>query len=353
MSVDHDVDLVVVGGGPVGLATAIEAAMAGLATLVVDPRDAPTDKACGEGLMPGAVAAMARLGVRLDPVTQARPFLGIRYLSPGHVVTASFRDGPGLGVRRTELSRALADRAGEVGVQRLHERAGAPVQDATGVQVAGVRARWCVAADGLHSPTRRHLGLDRAARAPGGRRARPRFGLRRHYRLAPWSRHVDVLWSRDVEAYVTPVAADLVGVAVLTDRTGDLDHHLAAFPGLLARLDGAPHASATRGAGPLRQSARSRTAGRVLLVGDAAGYVDALTGEGIAVGLACAREAVACVVADDAHDYDRRWSRASRDYRLLTEGLLAATSVPVLRRALVPAAQRLPRLFGAVVDRLA
>lgn len=353
MSQVHDVDLVVVGAGPVGLATAIEAATAGLATLVVDPRDSPTDKACGEGLMPGAVLALARLGVRLDPVTQAHPFLGIRYLSPGHMVTASFRAGPGLGVRRTELSRALDARAGEVGVQRLHERAGTPVQDGTGVRVAGVRARWCIAADGLHSPIRRQLGLDRPARSARGGRPRARFGLRRHYRVAPWSSHVDVLWSRDVEAYVTPVAPDLVGVAVLTDRTGDLDHHLAGFPGLLARLDGVPYASATKGAGPLRQSARSRTAGRVLLVGDAAGYVDALTGEGIAVGLACAREAVACVVADDAHDYDRRWSRASRDYRVLTEGLLAATSVPVLRRALVPAAQRLPRVFGAVVDRLA
>lgn len=343
-----DVELVVVGAGPVGLATAIDAATAGLSVAVVDPREAPTDKACGEGLMPGAVASLARLGVHLRPGVDAHPFLGIRYLSPGHAVTADFRAGPGLGVRRTALSAALDARAREVGVQRVRARAGVPVQDGDGVEVAGLRARWCVAADGLHSPTRRGLGLDR----PSGR-GPARFGLRRHYRIAPWSDHVDVLWAREAEAYVTPVAPDTVGVAVLSHVDGDLDSHLARFPGLRDRLDGVPHASADRGAGPLRQQARSRADGRVLLVGDAAGYVDALTGEGIAVGLACAREAVACVLADDAGDYDRRWVRASRSYRVLTGGLLGATRVPALRRALVPAAQRLPRVFGAVVDRLA
>ncbi|MFC3688647.1 NAD(P)/FAD-dependent oxidoreductase [Aquipuribacter hungaricus] len=352
----HDADLVVVGGGPVGLATAVGAAQQGLSVVVLDPREGPADKACGEGLMPGARASLERLGVRLRPGPDAHEMVGIRYLSPGHVAEARFRAGPGLGVRRTVLSAALQARAEEVGVVRERVRAGTPVDDGDGVLVGGLRARWCVAADGLHSPTRRALGLDvPPPRRPAGG-ARPdgrRFGLRRHYRTAPWGSHVDVLWSRDAEAYVTPVAPDVVGVAVLTSADGDLDSHLARFPGLAARLAGVPHASTTRGAGPLRQVARRRVAGRVLLVGDAAGYVDALTGEGIAVGLACAREAVACVVADDASSYERRWHAASRRYRLLTEGLLAASSVPVLRRGLVPAAERLPRLFGAVVDRLA
>lgn len=350
MSARPDADLVVLGAGPVGLAVAVQAATEGLSVVVVDPREGPTDKACGEGLMPGAVLALQRLGVTLCPGDDAMPFHGIRYLSPGHVATADFRHGPGLGVRRTVLSGALSQRAEQVGVRRVRARAGAPVPDSDGVTVAGLRARWCVAADGLHSPTRRALGLDAPTRARG---ERARFGLRRHYRTAPWSERVDVLWGRDAEAYVTPVAPDVVGVAVLSARLGDLDAQLRAFPGLVARLAGAPHASTTRGAGPLRQDATRVSHGRVLLVGDAAGYVDALTGEGIAVGLATAREAVACVLADDAADYDRRWRRASRDYRVLTGGLLRATAVPAVRRALVPTAGRLPGVFGAVVDRLA
>jgi 2-polyprenyl-6-methoxyphenol hydroxylase-like FAD-dependent oxidoreductase len=56
-------DLVVVGGGPVGLGTAVTAAQAGLDVTVFDPRGAPVDKACGEGLMPSAVEALARIGV--------------------------------------------------------------------------------------------------------------------------------------------------------------------------------------------------------------------------------------------------------------------------------------------------
>ncbi|WP_380166752.1 NAD(P)/FAD-dependent oxidoreductase [Jannaschia sp. R86511] len=350
----HDADLVVLGAGPVGLAVAVEAATAGLSVVVADPRSGPTDKACGEGLMPGARRALARLGVEPAPGADAMAFRGIRYLSPGHVVSADFRAGPGLGVRRTALSQALGARAAAVGVRRVAVRAGPPRQDRDGVDVAGLRARWCVAADGLHSPTRRALGLDAPRPAAGAARdPRARFGLRRHYLTAPWSEHVDVLWARDAEAYVTPVAPDVVGVAVLTCRPGDLDRQLAAFPGLQARLAGVPHASATRGAGPLRQRAVRVRAGRVLLAGDAAGYVDALTGEGITVGLATARLAVACVLADDARDYDRRWRAVSRDYRVLTEGLLLASSSPVLRRALVPAAERLPWAFRAAVDRLA
>ena len=89
-------------------------------------------------------------------------------------------------------------------------------------------------------------------------------------------------WAGDTEAYVTPVAEDCVGVAVLTSRQGRFGDHLTAFPALAARLGGAAHGQ-ERAAGPLRQRVKSRTVGRVMLVGDAAGYVDALTGEGLGI----------------------------------------------------------------------
>ncbi|URN14562.1 NAD(P)/FAD-dependent oxidoreductase, partial [Streptomyces sudanensis] len=75
-------------------------------------------------------------------------------------------------------------------------------------------------------------------------------------------------------------------IAILTTGRGPYDDHLAAFPALRKRLAGAQATGPVRGAGPLHQRSAARTAGRTLLVGDAAGYIDALTGEGIALALA-------------------------------------------------------------------
>jgi flavin-dependent dehydrogenase len=91
----------------------------------------------------------------------------------------------------------------------------------------------------------------------------------------------------------------------------------------------------------------------VLLVGDAAGYVDALTGEGIALGLAQARVAVAGIVAGRPETYDAQARRLGRRHELLTHALLRATAQPALRRRLVPAAQRLPWVFATAVNQLA
>lgn len=90
----------------------------------------------------------------------------------------------------------------------------------------------------------------------------------------------------------------------------------------------------------------------MLLVGDASGYVDAITGEGIRVGLAEAHAAIECVAADAPAAYERAWTKASRDFRVLTAGLVAAAESP-LRGAIVPTAVAFPRVFGAVVERLA
>jgi flavin-dependent dehydrogenase len=346
------VDLLVVGGGPVGLATALYAVRRGLTVEVLEPRSGPVDKACGEGLMPGGLAALAGLGVH----PKGHSFNGIRYLSPHASAVADFTQGPGLGVRRTELHSRLATAAAEAGVPVQHLSATGLHQHDDGVDVATrrsggadgpvLRARHVVAADGLHSWTRRHLGLDRPPSGPG------RYGLRQHFAIAPWSSRVDVLWAADAEAYVTPVADDLVGVAVLSRERRSFAQHLAHFPPLAERLAGAEPASGVQGAGPLRQRSRHRVAGRVLLVGDASGYVDALTGEGISLGLAQARAAVAAVAADRPGDYERGWLAATWRCSALTHGLLAATRPQVTRRALVPLAARAPWVFSAAVNEL-
>lgn len=334
--------MLVAGGGPVGLVAAIEARLAGLTALVVEPRTGSVDKACGEGLMPQAVAALDRLGV--DP--PGRPLAGIAYVRDDLRAEHRFAGPPGRGVRRTTLHAALADRAADLGVARLRGRVTDLRQDADGVEAAGVRARWLLGCDGLHSTVRRLAGLE----APAARGRARRFGVRRHYRVPPWTDLVEVHWGRRAEAYVTPVEPGLVGVALLGPSPIDVDAELAGMPVLAARLSGAPVAAADRGAGPLRQRTRARTAGRVLLVGDASGYVDALTGEGLRLGFAQARAAVAH--RDDPAGYERAWTAATRDYRLLTSTLVAAATSP-LRGALVPAAVRLPPVFAGAVERLA
>ncbi|MGV9225553.1 NAD(P)/FAD-dependent oxidoreductase [Streptomyces albogriseolus] len=337
-------DLLVVGGGPAGLATALHAARAGLDTVVAEPRPAPVDKACGEGLMPGAVRALTALGLHAP----GHPLAGIRYVQGPCRVEAPFRRGQGLGVRRTDLHTLLHRAVLDAGVPVLPLRVDGVRQEADGVTVpgAGLRARWLVAADGLHSPVRRSLGLDRPARTA------PRYGLRRHYAVPPWTSHVEVHWGPDAEAYVTPLGPRLVGVALLTSRRAPYDTQLAGFPGLAARLPPDTAVTPVRGAGPLRRRSRARVHGRVLFVGDAAGYVDALTGEGVCLALAGARALVANLRRGTPGRYDTDWARATRRYRVLTELLVRTRQQPVLAPHIVPMAARLPRLFAAAVDAL-
>jgi menaquinone-9 beta-reductase len=339
----RETQILVAGGGPVGLAAAIEARLAGLDVIVVEPRTGTIDKACGEGLMPGAVPALARLGVH----PRGFPLRGVDYRDGRRHAAHRFVAGNGLGVRRTTLHAALKARAEELGARFVADRVGSIEQDPTGVQAAGIRADWLLAADGLHSAAARELGL--ALPAPQARR---RYGQRRHYAVEPWSDLIEVHWTPVGEIYVTPTAEGMVGLALLARQGTHFDDAIATAPELAARIRGAEPASALRGAGPFRQRTRARVAGRALLLGDASGYVDALTGEGIRIGLDQARAAVAAVGAGRPEGYEQAWERATRDFRRLTGALVLLATSPV-RTAIVPVAKAAPSLFESAVERLA
>ena len=233
-------DLIVVGGGPAGLAVGAEAARRGLDALVLERRALPADKACGEGLLPAGLRALEALGAlpHLDPAGCSK-VRAIRWVQEnGSSAEARLPPPGGLGVRRLALSAALVARAREVGAEvregiavesHRREQGGVTVLISGGEEVRG---RLLVAADGLGSAIREREGLGRPARGPR------RFGLRRHYAVAPWTDAVEVHFVRGAEAYVTPTGPGRVGVAFLFEEgvAPDFNRLLARFPRLGAHL---------------------------------------------------------------------------------------------------------------------
>ena len=335
------IDVLVAGGGPVGLATALAAARQGLEVVIAEPRHMPVDKACGEGLMPAARTQLARWDIDELP---GHDLAGIRYLDEGHTVDARFRAGPGRGVRRTHLADRLREAAVAAGVRIEDVALDAPRQSADHVFVNGFRARYFVAADGVHSRIAAGLGLVRP------RRGLRRWGLRAHIEVKPWTDFVEVHIAPDAEAYVTPVGDRLIGVAIMSSRRASFPAQLRDFPALREQL-GNNEFTPVLGAGPLRHSTTRRVAGRVLLAGDAAGYVDSLTGEGLAVGFAGAAAIARALAADRPQDWENDWRRVTRTSRWLTHGLLWVATHPT-RRLLVPASAAAPAVFRTVVRAL-
>jgi flavin-dependent dehydrogenase len=334
-------DLLIIGGGPAGLATAIRARLAGLTATVIDRARPPIDKACGEGLMPDAVALLREIGV--EPC--GFPLRGIRYVDGDLVAEGHFPGSSGLGVRRTELHAALVRRAEEAGVDL---RWGVKAE---GLAAEGVRtdqgllaARWIVGADGLRSQVRRWAGLD------GKTSPLRRFGVRRHFAVAPWSDCVEVHWGPECEAYVTPVSRDEVGFAVLwSGRKAGFDSLLESFPALKEKVRGAPIASRDRGTGPLHQQVRAVIKDRVALVGDAAGYLDAITGEGLAVTLHESAALVEALRAGDLSRYAAAHRRINRLPDFMTSLVLGLERRPRLRRRALRALAAEPALFARLL----
>src|SRR5215472_13659949 len=111
-------DVLIIGGGPAGLAAAIAARRRGLTVAVVDAAIPPIDKACGEGIMPDGINAARAIGLELR-VPDAQPFCGIRFYNGDVSAGAEFPKGSGLGVKRTALHEFLMERAANAGVRML------------------------------------------------------------------------------------------------------------------------------------------------------------------------------------------------------------------------------------------
>ncbi len=360
-------DIAVAGGGPAGLAAAIACAQVGLSAVVLEKRGDDLDKACGEGLLPPALAALERLGVAsVGDLPESASFRSLRYvLEDGSFAETMLPAGGGRGVRRTVLVSLLRRRAAQLGV-RLCEGTAVEgfVTDAAGVDISAgdrsIRCRLLVGADGLRSAVRRSAGLETAPE--GGPPTQRRYGLRQHFDVAPWSSAVEVYFGPRVEAYVTPVGPRTVGVAFLWSL-GELPPRVsveslrARLPWLGERLGRALPVSRARGAGPLERRVRGRVADRVALIGDAAGYLDAITGEGLSLAfqaaLSLAEVAPRALSAGAGRrslaDYDRAYAVAFRRYVRMTRLVLALSSRPAVRGRVVGWLAGHPRAFRRMI----
>jgi menaquinone-9 beta-reductase len=358
-------DVVIIGGGPAGLATAIELGRTGTSVLVCEGMVEPGTKPCGEGLLPRAFEELCALGLSGSELSlEGRLLRGVRYISAKGVrASALFEEGAGLGLPRTTLGRLLrdlAERTPNVSIERGHARLELASSGICRVAFAGqhLTPRLVIGADGLASRTRK------AARLPARRPSPFRYGVRQHFKQEPWTDQVEVYWSPVGEAYVTPTGADELNVAFLW-QAGDrkrpggshlIAHLLPAFPELARRLQHAKPTDDARGRGPLYVQVPTPARDGLLLVGDAAGYVDAITGEGVGLAIGKAKKLASVlrpalarpggqVTLSELRPFLRAARQADRSHVQLTRLLLWLRRSPWLMERLITALAHDPELF--------
>jgi menaquinone-9 beta-reductase len=319
-------DIFVVGGGPAGLAAAIAVRLKGFDVVVADAAHPPIDKACGEGLMPDSLVALRDLGIRLDNA-DSFAFRGIRFLGDGIRTEAIFPSGRGLGLRRLRLHQTMIDRATELGVRLLWG------ESVTGFSTDGillngrsVPCSWVIGADGQCSRVRRWAGLDPV------RCESRRFGFRRHYMISPWTDYMEIYWGSGSQMYVTPVSRSEVCVVLITrDSRLRLEQVLLEFPELRARLAAAPASTPARGAVTASRRLQRVYGGRTILVGDASGSVDAITGEGLCLSFCQATALADALASGDLKAYQATHRRLERRPHLMAHLMLLLDRFPRLR----------------------
>lgn len=354
-------DVIVVGAGPAGAATAILLAERGLEVLVLDRARFPRPKLCGEYLSPEAARILDRLGVlkTLD-AAGAVPLTGMHIVAPdGTVLRAAYRAlgpwrpyrGHAMGVERRVLDAALADRLRALPVD-FREQVRVTDLVLEGDRVAGVvavdgegrtltfRAPLVVGADGRTSVVAQRLGCRRPHRLR-------RMALVTYARGIPECRGAGEIFIDPPDyAILNPLGPDRVNVSLVVPLahvvpwTARLETFLAArvkhLDHLARRLAGAERIAPVHALGPLAYRTVPPRLGGVLLVGDAAGFYDPLTGEGVFAALRSA-ELAAETTAEAFRLGD--WSAATLGAYLRA------------RRAVFAAKERFTRVLHAVVRR--
>jgi len=343
--VGQDTEVLVVGGGPAGLAAAIAARRKGFRVTVADSAKPAIDKACGEGLLPQTVLALHELNISIEPC-EGRPFLGIRFLDNATSATARFSRGFGVGIRRTKLHQKMIDAAERCGVELLWNTKVSGLSG-NGAILGGklFQAKWIVGADGLHSRVSQWAGL------PAPRNSSVRFAQRRHYRVDAWSDCVEVYWGKKSQAYVTPLAGDETCVVTISrDPKLTFDQALREFPRLATRLQGAGLTSTQRGAVTAMTQRRQVYRGNVALIGDASGSFDAITGEVLGLSFRQALELAEALEAGTLEKYQQAHRSIARRPRLMARALLLLDQIDPIRRRVLRGFAKDPEVFDRLLE---
>jgi len=334
----------IVGGGPAGLAAAIALSREACDVTVVDCAAPPIDKACGEGLMPESIEALAELGIEI-PADVGFAFRGIRFSDARSSVFADFPGGVAKGIRRTVLHQLLIRHAVRQGVSILWNVKHVRLADG-GVSVdrQRIEAQLVVAADGQNSQIRRQAALHRVVRE------KRRYGFRRHYRITPWSSYMELHWGNNSQVYVTPIAPDEICVVTLSgDPKLRWDQALCSYPDLNGRLGNLAPVSSEMGALSVSRRLRRVQRDNVALIGDASGSVDAITGEGMRLGFVQALALAVAIKSGDIRTYERLHRALMKRPQRMASLLLAVEYSGQFQRRFLAGLTRHPDIFKSLV----
>jgi menaquinone-9 beta-reductase len=294
-------EALVIGAGPAGSVAALTLARAGVRVHLIDRASFPRDKLCGDTLNPGSLSILDRLGIGAGVRSCALPITGMTVTGPGAQVSADYPDGlRGMSLTRRCLDQLLLDAAAAAGAcVDTGVAVSDPVTDGdrvVGVRLAGggrgeLRAPVVIAADGRGSRLAARVKL--AAYAPTPRRWA--FGAY-FSQVARMSPRGEMHIRRGAYIGVAPLPGGLTNVSVVTDGHGPLPtpraeqqaivrRALEADAVLRDRFAGATQVSPVTVMGPLAVNARAAGCPGLLLAGDAAGFVDPMTGDGLRFAL--------------------------------------------------------------------
>jgi flavin-dependent dehydrogenase len=337
-------EVIVVGAGPAGIVAAIAARRQGLQATVLDARTPPIDKPCGEGILPQGVAALKSLGISF-PTESAFPFRGIRFVDEEHSASANFAEATGFSVRRVKLHQLLIDHAIEAGVEfRWGERVTQIEKETVSTAKGRFSYRWLIGADGQNSQVRKWAGLD----SPIMRRKR--FGFCSHFQRQPWSDLAEVHWAQGCQIFITPMAGREVGVAVISHDPGlRLARALPRFPRIAEKLREATPTTRELGDATSLRILPAIARGRVALIGDASGTVDAVTGHGLSLSFQQAIALAEAIKRDDMTFYQQAHRKIAAVPIMMTRLMLHMGRGDWIRHRSIRLLQETPGLFSRLV----